>query len=94
MTYRNCKEMFLQIRSEGMEGHWIVDFFRSMSSTLPMLKNGLAGFFAEHHLLFRKVFSNTKFVRTNFDSFNVFCIRISEFFLHSEMSIIFRFRSG
>ena len=38
VVYRNCKEIFLQIRKEGMMGIWIVDFFNAMSSTLPILK--------------------------------------------------------
>ena len=72
------------------------------------LENRLARFLAKHHVPLRKIFQNTNFVRTNFDSFNRFRIRLCDFFFHSfalyecirgdfsvaEMSIHIHVRSG
>ena len=49
------------------------------------IKDGLTGLLAEHHLLDSQVVTNTYFVRTHFDSFNIFCVRFCDvffFFFH------------
>ena len=54
-----------------------------MSSTLPISKVVWLDFLAKHHVLLRRLFANTNFDRTNFDSSCRICILLCSFFFPS-----------
>ena len=80
ITCRNCKGLFFQIRSEGMMG------IGSLISSIQWVPHCLFwkwhgwDFLPTTIFSFARSCSNTNFVWTNFNSYDLFCFRVSEFF--------------